>query len=173
MGRIELIERILAENSTNIDELNDGVQTPLFLAAKNNQMEAVKLLVKRGADINLSDAVGTAALHRTSQECSDELIRFLIANGAAAHLCCYVACGDVEGTQRTLQLRPESANEVLYEYNAVGYAIHSWQLETLRVLLQQGCKLTLEDQKHILRISGDDRALLAELLSFESDQDDD
>lgn len=110
--------------------------------------------------------MGIAALHRTSQECSDELIRFLIERGANAHLCCYVACGDVEGTKNALSQRPESASETFYEFNAVGYAIHSWQLDTLRVLLKHGCALTQTDQRHILRISQGDQELLDEFLAI-------
>ena len=117
----------------------------------------MKLLVERGADVNRSDAVGTAALHRTSGQCSDELIQYLIDHGADAHLCCYVACGDEAGTRRMLAHHPDAANEILYEFNAVGYAIHSWQLGTLRILLQHGSTLSKEDQQHILRITNNNQ----------------
>ena len=158
----------MSEDQVAIDDLNAQGQTALYLAAKNNRFDTVQLLVGRGADVNLGDVVGIAALHRTSQECSDELIQFLIDNGAKAHLCCHVACGDTEGTRRTLLDCPDSASELLYEFNAVGYAIHSWHLEPLRVLLQHGCQLNDDDQQHILRISGGDQSLLDELLSLQS-----
>ena len=95
----------------------------------------MKLLVECGADVNRGDAVGIAALHRTSGQCSDELIQYLIDHGADAHLCCYVACGDEVGMRLMLARHPAAASEVLYEFNAVGYAIHSWQLGTLRIFL--------------------------------------
>ena len=86
-----------------------GAQEPftaLFHAARNNRLAAVKLLVERGADVNRSDAVGIAALHRTSQQCSDELIQYLIDRGADAHLRCYVACGEsINGLGFLLQAR--------------------------------------------------------------------
>jgi hypothetical protein len=53
------------------------------------------------------------------------------SRGADAHLCCYVACGDEAGTRRMLARHQDAANEVLDEFNAVGYAIHSWQLGIL------------------------------------------
>lgn len=165
MGRMDLVAELLDEAPSAIDDFNNLGQTALFLAAKNNHFDVTQLLVQRGANVNLSDAVGIAALHRTSQECSDELIRFLIDNGADAHLCCHVACGDEEGTLASLVANPAAAEDVLYEFNAVGYAIHSWQLGTLRILLKNGCSLSSEDQKHVLRISGDE-ALLDELLSL-------
>jgi ankyrin repeat protein len=147
--------------------LNDEGVSALFLAARNNRLEAVKLLVGRGAAINQCDAVGIAALHRTSQQCSDELIRYLIDEGADAHLCCYVACGDEAGTYEISARSPDAANEIFYEFNAVGYAIHCWQLGTLRILLENGSTLSEEDQQHILRISDNDRELLDELIAIQ------
>ena len=100
MGRTGLIESILDRDSGQLDKLDAQGKTALWHAAHNNRLAAVKLLVERGADVNRSEAVGTAALHRTSGECSDELIQYLIDRGANAHLCCYVACGDEPGTRQ-------------------------------------------------------------------------
>lgn len=163
MGRTDLIDAFLDQDGSLIDRSDKQGKTALFHAARNNHLAAVKLLIERSADVNRSDAVGTAALHRTSQECSDELIQYLINHGANAHLCCYVACGDEVGTRRILAENPDVANDVFYEFNAVGYAIHSWQLGTLRILLQHGNTLSDEDQRHILRISNNDQKLLDEL----------
>jgi ankyrin repeat protein len=167
MGRTGLIETILARDGSLIDSSDDQGKTALFHAAHNDRFAAVKLLVERGADVNRSDAVGIAALHRTSQQCSDGLIRYLIDHAADAHLCCYVACGDEVGTRQALARNPDAANEIFYEFNAVGYAIHSWQLGTLRILLQNGSTLSKEDQQHILRISDNDQELLDELMAIQ------
>ena len=167
MGRTDLIESILDRDSSLIDSVDSNGKTALFHAARNNRFAAVKLLVERGADVNRADAVGIAALHRTSQECSDELIQYLIDHGADAHLCCYVACGDEAGTRQMLLRDPNAVHEIFYEFNAVGYAIHSWQLGTLRILLEYGCTLSEEDQQHILRISNNDEQLLNALRAIQ------
>lgn len=166
MGRTDLIASILDRDGNLIDCPDDRGRTPLFHAARNNRLAAVKLLVERGADVNRSDAVGIAALHCTSQESSDELIQYLIDHGADAHLCCYVACGDESGTRQSLARNPAAAQEIFYEFNAVGFAIHTWHLGTLRILLENGCALSSEDQQHILRISNDNE-LLAELIAMQ------
>ncbi len=165
-GRTNLIEAILDRDGSLIDKPDERGKTALFHAAHNNRFAAVKLLVERGADINRCDAVGIAALHRTSGQCSDQLIQYLIDHGADAHVCCYVACGDEAGTRQVLARHPEAVNEILYEFNAVGYAIHSWQLDTLRILLEHGGTLSEEDQQHILRISNNDQKLLDELIAI-------
>jgi hypothetical protein len=161
-----MLASILSQEGSLIDSPDDRGRTALFHAARNNRLAAVKFLIEHGADVNRSDAVGTAALHRTSQECSDELIQYLIDHGADAHLRCYVACGDEEGTRQSLARNSAAANEIFNEFNAVGYAIHSWQLGTLRILLQHGGTLSQEDQQHILRISNNDQALLDELMAI-------
>jgi len=168
-GRTDLIASILDRDGSLIDIPDNQGKTAVFHAAQNNRFAAVKLLVERGADVNRSDAVGIAALHRTSGQCSNALIQYLIDHGANAHLCCYVACGDEAGTRQMLARRPAAANEILYEFNAVGYAIHSWQLGTLRILLEHGSTLSQEDEQHILRISNNDQQLLGELIALEGE----
>jgi ankyrin repeat protein len=168
MGRTDLIASILDRDEALIDSIDSQGKTALFHAAHNNRLAAVKLLVERGADINRSDAVGTAALHRTSGQCSDELIQYLIDHGADAHLCCFVACGDEAGTREQLARNPGEANEILYEFNPVGYAIHCWQLATLRVLLEHGCTLSQGDQQHILRITNNNQEFLAKLMAIQA-----
>jgi ankyrin repeat protein len=166
-GRTELIASILDRDGSLIDDQDVRGKTALFHAAHNNRFAAVKLLVERGADVNRCDAVGIAALHRTSGQCSDELIQYLIDHGANAHLCCHVACGDEAGTRQALARNADAANEVLYEFNAVGYAIHSWQLGTLRILLEHGCTLSQQDQQLILRITNNNQELLNELTAIQ------
>jgi ankyrin repeat protein len=170
MGRTALIETLLDQDGSLIDASDDDGNTALFHAARNNRFAAVKLLVERGADVNRSDAVGIAALHRTSQECSDELIQYLIDHRADAHLCCYVACGDETGTRDALARNPDAAREIFYEFNAVGYAIHSWQLGTLRILLEHGSTLSKEDQQEIHRISDNNHELLEELMAVQNER---
>src|SRR4029077_5682065 len=117
MGRTGLIESILDRDSRLIDSPDEKGRTALFHAAHNNRFAAVKLLVERGADVNRSDAVGIAALHRTSGQCDDKLIQYSMYRGADAHLCCYVACGDEAGTRQMLARHPDAASEILYEFN--------------------------------------------------------
>ncbi|QDT87672.1 ankyrin repeat domain-containing protein [Gimesia chilikensis] len=172
LGELRQLNKLLDQDPGLINKLDSQGKTALYRAAQNNQLAAVQLLVERGANLSRSDPVSIAALHRTSQECSDELIQYLIDHGADAHLCCYVACGDAAGTQRIMDQNPAAAGELVYELNAVGYAIHSWQLGTLRILLQYGCRLSAEDQQHVLRISQNNQELLAELLTIQNQSED-
>ena len=54
----------------------------------------------------------------------------------------------------------------LPEITTVGYAIPSWQLGTLHILLQHGCVLSEEEKQRIRRMSHNDQQLLDELLAI-------
>lgn len=169
MGDVQQVETLLDEDPTRLNERDRQGHTPLFLAAKNNRIDVVMCLVERGADVNASDAVGIATLHRMSQECSDELIRYLIDRGANAHLCCHVACGDEAGTRALLSRDPNAVFEDYLGFVALDYAIHCWKTGPLRILLEYGCKLTEEDRQNIRRISTRSEELLEEFGRIEDD----
>jgi ankyrin repeat protein len=80
-----LIALILDRDVRPIYSPGDQGKTAQFHAAHNNRFAAVTLLVERGAVVNRSDAVGIAALHRTSGQCSDEVIKHLIDYGSNAY----------------------------------------------------------------------------------------
>jgi hypothetical protein len=67
---------------------------------------------------------------------------------------------------------PDSFLQIILRFStcdkflAVG-EIQSWQLGTLRILLQHGSTLSKEDQQHILRISNNDQELLDELMAIQ------
>ena len=84
-GPTGLIATILDRDVRPIYSPGDQGKTAQFHAAHNNRFAAVRLLVERGAVVNRSDAVGLAALHRTSAQCSDELIKHLIDYGSNAY----------------------------------------------------------------------------------------
>ena len=54
-----------------------------------------------------------------------ELIQYLIDHGADAHLCCHVTRDDAAGTRQLLARYPDVANEIFYEFNAVGLELYN------------------------------------------------
>ncbi|TRY61944.1 hypothetical protein TCAL_10560, partial [Tigriopus californicus] len=60
-GRLDILERLLQEPNINVNAKdNQGQNTPLFLAAKKKNGEAVKLLLEHGA--SLTDLVGNRSV---------------------------------------------------------------------------------------------------------------
>eukprot|EP00095_Tigriopus_kingsejongensis_P000143 maker-scaffold188_size271682-snap-gene-1.26 protein:Tk00143 transcript:maker-scaffold188_size271682-snap-gene-1.26-mRNA-1 annotation:"transient receptor potential cation channel protein painless" len=67
LGKLDILERLLQESKANVNAKdNKGHQTPLFLAAKRRNAEAVKLLLEHGA--SLTDLVGTKSVKEAIKE---------------------------------------------------------------------------------------------------------
>ena len=56
-GHVEVLRILLDSEKINVDVTDDGGWTPLIWAVEHDQIEAVKLLLKRNADPNLRDSV--------------------------------------------------------------------------------------------------------------------
>merc|ERR1712072_273858 len=62
-------------------------RTPLWIACQNGRVDAARLLLDKGADVNLATEKGTTPLHGVCDHwcCEDshiEVVRLLLANGA-------------------------------------------------------------------------------------------
>jgi ankyrin repeat protein len=74
-GHRQVVELLLTSSAT-IDFFTSASQTPLYQAAKFNQLEVVDLLIDRGADPNLA-----LALYVATKQNYPELVKLLIAKG--------------------------------------------------------------------------------------------
>lgn len=61
-GHLEICE-ILIENHTNIDQLNDGLNSPLMIAASQGHDQIVSRLLELGADLNVRNIKDRDALY--------------------------------------------------------------------------------------------------------------
>jgi cytochrome c len=64
-----------------VDE-SDGWATPLWYAARRGQEEAAKLLIARGADVNLATKTSGPPLHGAVERKNGILVKLLLASGA-------------------------------------------------------------------------------------------
>jgi len=77
-GTVEIAQMLLDAHA-NIDHQQNHLNaTPLMYAVKRSLPELVKLLLDRGADVNLQDKYGNTALHHVSDA---EIAKMLIEAG--------------------------------------------------------------------------------------------
>jgi ankyrin repeat protein len=93
-----------------IEARDEDEMTPLLLAAYENRMDALKLLIDKGADVNATSFSGRNALNYAIQNANPEMVKLLLSKGAALIL---------DGTER----------DILYS-GVVGK-----NLEVLRIIL--------------------------------------
>lgn len=77
---------ILTTPTSHCNEKNSKGQTPLSIVSSNCFLDGMKLLVERGANINLTDALGRSPLHLACENSQSDshhaCIDYLLKNGA-------------------------------------------------------------------------------------------
>ena len=85
MGDIELVSTYVEEmkgNPRGIDFTEPNGYTCLAIGATYNQLELVKMLIARGADVNAQNNWKDTALHRDAEQGFTEMVQLLIDSGA-------------------------------------------------------------------------------------------
>ena len=158
LGDAAELSRALSTGAT-IDERDQHGRTALFCAARNNELACVRLLLGAGADADAACADGqtplsTACLHALSQECDVEVVRALVAHGAALTLQAAIVLEDLDALRGFVQREPAVLQEQGHD-SALGYAIHAWRPGALRCLMECGSRPNAENWAHIQRIAAD------------------
>jgi len=75
--------RLLLDHRAALDARDDeSGATPLYVAAAMGRSDVVKLLVEKGADVNLATRAGATPLHAALSNEFDEVAALLRAHGA-------------------------------------------------------------------------------------------
>ena len=73
-------------DEAGVDAADNFRRTALMNAALYNNVELVKALIERKANLNLQDKIGYTALHFAAQEAYPEVVKLLLENGADPNL---------------------------------------------------------------------------------------
>lgn len=75
---LEKVQEIIQDASYPINETNDKGETPLLIAAHENYIEAAKLLIKAGADINQQDTIQDSAYLYAGAQGRTEILKYML-----------------------------------------------------------------------------------------------
>ncbi len=149
------------------NETDELGRTALFMAAHNNHLDVVRVLLANGADPNRAAHDGQtplsqACLHTLSQECDIEIVRALVGHGAPMTLEAAIVLEDLQSIREAVASDAALLDGQDHE-SALGYAIHAWHPASLRCLIQLGAQPNAKNWQHIERIAGADTTLVTEL----------
>ncbi len=158
-------------SGASANETDGYGRTLLFIAAHNNRLDAVRILLAGGADPNVAAHDGqtplaAACLHTLSQECDIEIVRLLVGHGAPMSIEAAIVLEDLQAI-RGFVARDAALLDGQDHESALGYAIHAWHPTSLRCLIQSGARPNAKNWQHIERIAGADTTLVAELEALE------
>lgn len=81
-GKVKLIERFLQVDPSLVNVTDSEQYTPLHRACSNNRIEAVKVLISNGANIEAATVDGWQPIHSAAQWGNVQLVRLLLASGS-------------------------------------------------------------------------------------------
>jgi Ankyrin repeats (3 copies)/Ankyrin repeat len=110
----------------------------VHLAVSEGQIEVVRLLVERGADLDVRNADGRLPLHDCFELGRDEMLPILMAGGARPDACAAAAWGMLDRLVEILERDPGQANDMTTGMPPLGWAAFGDQPEAARILFRHG-----------------------------------
>jgi ankyrin repeat protein len=110
----------------------------IHLAVAEDQMEAARLLIERGADLNLRNADGRLPIHDCFELGRDEFAQLLLAAGAEADVCASAGYGMHDRLREILERDPAQANDLQTGLSPLGWSVYGTQPESARMLIEYG-----------------------------------
>ena len=144
-GNLKEVERQLALG-VNANSRHFFTQdTPLIEAAYNGHVETVKLLIDRGADVNLKGEAWYGPLHAAAMGGHVEVVKLLLGNGADVNIfhhdkpLHYAAKnGHIEVAEMLLARGADINAKGMSEQTPLGNTVSNRQVEMVKYLLSKG-----------------------------------
>lgn len=141
----ETVQRLLIMGASP-DACGDDLETPLQLAARHSTLDLVQLLVKKGADVNLTHNRSSSAFVEAIRRQDESMVDFLIEAGSCVHakenddaqaaLIVAASTGNLNIVRKVLDAMKRNSTGLLYIDNlSLTKAVRSNKPEVVRFLL--------------------------------------
>jgi ankyrin repeat protein len=110
----------------------------LHLAIADGNLEALELLIQRGADLNARNASGRLPLHDCFELGHDDFSKVLLDAGAVPDVCAAAAYGFHDRLRQILRDDPGQANDLTTGESPLGWSIYGRQPASASILFEHG-----------------------------------
>lgn len=160
-GHYEIVEYLLTKCHANVEQVGsvsfDGEPIedapPLWCSAAAGHLGIVKLLVRRGANVNSTTRTNSTPLRAACFDGHFEIVRYLVHHGADfeianrhGHTCLMIACfkGHYRIAQYLLSLKADVNRCSIKGNTALHDCAESGSLEILQLLLKHGATMDVD-----------------------------
>jgi ankyrin repeat protein len=110
----------------------------IHLAVAEGKIDVLRLLIDRGADLNVRNHDGRLPLHDCFELNHDDFAKILLEAGAAPDACGAAAYGMHDQLQQILKNDPETANDLTTGNSPLGWAAYGHQPRSATILFEHG-----------------------------------
>lgn len=110
----------------------------IHLAIAANHADVLRLLVERGADLNVRNASGRLPLHDCFELGHDDFAKMLLDAGAQPDVCAAAAFGMRDRLRQILADDAAMANDLSTGETPLGWSVYGAQPESARILFEHG-----------------------------------
>jgi hypothetical protein len=132
----------LVNATTDLDQPlrpSDTFTMPLIHAAiAEDHADVLRLLIERGADLNVCNTDGRLPLHDCFELDHDDLTTILLDAGAVSDVCAAAAYGMHERLEEILKSDPKLANDLTTGESPLGWSVYGRQPESAKILFRHG-----------------------------------
>lgn len=110
----------------------------IHLAIAESKIDALRLLIERGADLNVRNHDGRLPLHDCFELNHDDYAKILLDAGAEPDVCAAAAYGMHDKLRAILMSDPNQANDLSTGNSPLGWAVYGQQPASASVLFDHG-----------------------------------
>ena len=147
-GELETIRKLLDDHPELVNASTDVhlrvrpsdalTMRLLHLAIAEAKIDVLRLLIQRGAALNVRNADGRLPLHDCFELGHDDFAKVLLEAGAVPDVCAAAAYGMHERLRQILRSDPAQANDLTTGESPLGWAVYGRQPVSATILFEHG-----------------------------------